>query len=121
MLSPATSAPNYLSNLYTTQNGAVTEIGIPPLRKVKEDKLRIIKVLGENDGEISSVKALIDAVEGLIDKSRGYMAQRAKIGYHLDGLESDRLIKMVRVGKEVKIRLTELGWAYYIISSSRNI
>lgn len=103
------------SMLYTTQNGTVTEISFPPLKKINDDKLRILKALQENNGEIMSVKALIDVVEGLIDESRGHMAQRAKMRYHLDGLESDGLIETFRVGKETKIVLTELGWAYSII------
>lgn len=93
----------------------VAEILIPPLKRVGEDKIVIIKTIDEEGGEVESINKLIELLEGKTEDQKTYMAQRARMSYHLKGLEEDGLVVMQREGKNVKIKLTELGKAYALM------
>ncbi len=110
------------SKLYmaVTSNGKiekVIDILIPPLKRISDDKLTIIKTIDEQGGEVESINKLIELLEGKTEDQKKYMAQRARMSYHLKGLEEDRLVEMKREGKNVRIRLTELGKAYALIAN----
>jgi DNA-binding transcriptional ArsR family regulator len=109
------------SKLYmaVTSNGkieSVIEVPIPPLKKISDDKLTIIKTLEEQGGEVESINKLIELLEGKTEDQKKYMAQRARMSYHLKGLEEDGLVEMRREGKNVRIKLTELGKAYALMA-----
>lgn len=93
----------------------VVEIPIPPLKRVGEDKIVIIKTISGEGGEVESINKLIELLEGKTEDQKMYMAQRARMSYHLKGLEEDGLVVMQREGKNVKIKLTELGKAYALM------
>jgi len=93
----------------------VVEILIPPLKRIGEDKIVIIKTIDEEGGEVESINKLIELLEGKTEDQKTYMAQRARMSYHLKGLEEDGLVVMQREGKNVKIKLTELGRAYALM------
>ena len=95
----------------------IEEIAIPPLKRISDDKILIIKTIQEQGGEVESINKLIELLEGKTDDQKRYMAQRARMSYHLKGLEEDGLVEMKREGKNVKIRLTELGQAFALMSS----
>ncbi len=95
----------------------VIDLKVPPIKSIGEDKVTLIKVLEENGGEVESINKLIELMEGKIDDQKRYMAQRARMSYHLKGLEEDGLIEMRREGKNVRIRLTSLGKAFVIMLS----
>lgn len=95
----------------------VIDLRVPPIKSIGEDKVTLIKVLEENGGEVESINKLIELMEGRIDDQKRYMAQRARMSYHLKGLEEDGLIEMRREGKNVRIRLTSLGKAFVIMLS----
>ncbi len=95
----------------------IEEIAIPPLKRISDDKMLIIKTIQEQGGEVESINKLIELLEGKTDDQKRYMAQRARMSYHLKGLEEDGLVEMKREGKNVKIRLTELGQAFALMSS----
>jgi len=110
------------SKLYmaVTSNGKiekVIDILIPPLKRISDDKLTIIKTIDEQGGEVESINKLIELLEGKTEDQKKYMAQRARMSYHLKGLEEDGLVEMKREGKNVRIRLTELGKAYALIAN----
>lgn len=94
----------------------IVEIPVPPLKKIGEDKLKILKAIYLNGKEVDSINSLIKLIEGKLEKQKAYMAQRAKMSYHLKGLEKDGLIEMRRDGKNVKIMLTPLGEAFCTIN-----
>ncbi len=94
----------------------IVEIPVPPLKKIGEDKLRILKAIYNNGKEVDSINSLIKIIEGKLEKQKAYMAQRAKMSYHLKGLEKDGLIETRRDGKNVKILLTPLGEAFCTIN-----
>lgn len=94
----------------------IVEIPIPPLKKISNDKVDIIKLIRDNGGEVESINKLIDLLEGRTGDQKKYMAQRARMSYHLKGLEEDGLIQMRREGKNVKIMLTDLGKAYALMA-----
>lgn len=99
-------------------NGDVKEVldlKVPPIKGIGEDKISLIKALEENGGEVESINRLIEIVEGKTEDQKKYMAQRARMSYHLKGLEEDGLIEMKREGKNVRIKLTPLGRAYATI------
>ncbi|ADB57099.1 HFX_2341 family transcriptional regulator domain-containing protein [Archaeoglobus profundus] len=101
-----------------TSNGKVEKVidlKVPPIKSLGEDKIALIKALEENGGEVESINRLIEIIEGKTDDQKKYMAQRARMSYHLKGLETDGLIEMKREGKNVRIRLTPLGKAYAIM------
>ncbi|RLI78991.1 hypothetical protein DRP05_05445 [Archaeoglobales archaeon] len=93
----------------------VTEILVPPLKRVGEDKIVIIRTIDDEGGEVESINKLIELLEGKTEDQKTYMAQRARMSYHLKGLEEDGLVVMQREGKNVKIKLTELGKAYALM------
>ncbi len=110
------------SKLYMaiTSNGKidkVIDILIPPLKKISDDKLTIIKTIDEQGGEVESINKLIELLEGKTEDQKKYMAQRARMSYHLKGLEDDGLVVMKREGKNVRIKLTELGKAYALMAN----
>jgi DNA-binding transcriptional ArsR family regulator len=94
----------------------VVEIPIPSLKKISDDRLVIVKTIEEQGGEVESINKLIELLEGKTEDQKRYMAQRARMSYHLKGLEEDGLVEMRREGKNVKIRLTELGKAYALVA-----
>ncbi len=93
----------------------IVELLIPPLKKIGEDKVTIIKIISEEGGEVESINKLIELLEGKTKDQKEYMAQRARMSYHLKGLEEDGLVVMQREGKNVKIKVTELGKAYALM------
>ncbi len=95
----------------------VEEILVPPLKRISDDKMLIIRTIQEQGGEVESINKLIELLEGKTDDQKKYMAQRARMSYHLKGLEEDGLVEMKREGKNVKIRLTELGQAFALMTS----
>jgi translation elongation factor EF-1beta len=92
------------------------EILIPKLKKISKEKLSVLVRLEQEGGEIDSVAKLIDVLEGISGSEKEYLAQRAKIGYRLRELEELKLVKTQRAGKNLKIRLTELGRAYAVLA-----
>ncbi len=95
----------------------IVEIAIPPLKRISDDKILIIKTIQEQGGEVESINKLIELLEGKTEDQKRYMAQRARMSYHLKGLEEDGLVEMKREGKNVKIRLTELGQAFALMAA----
>lgn len=95
----------------------VIDVLVPPLKKISDDKLTIIKTIDEQGGEVESINKLIELLEGKTEDQKKYMAQRARMSYHLKGLEEDGLVEMKREGKNVRIRLTELGKAYALMAN----
>lgn len=109
------------SKLYiaVTSNGkieSVIDVKIPPVKRISDDKLTIIKTIDEQGGEVESINKLIELLEGKTEDQKKYMAQRARMSYHLKGLEEDGLVEMRREGKNVRIKLTELGKAYALMA-----
>jgi DNA-binding transcriptional ArsR family regulator len=104
-----------------TSNGKVervVDLLIPPVKSIGEDKMIIIKTIDENGGEVESINKLIELIEGKTEDQKKYMAQRARMSYHLKGLEDDGLVEMQREGKNVRIKLTPLGRAYALMEIS---
>ncbi len=94
----------------------IVEIQAPPLKRIGQDKIKILKAIYNNGKVVDSINSLIKIVEGKLEKAKAYMAQRAKMSYHLKGLENDGLIEMKREGKNVRIYLTSLGEAFCAIN-----
>ncbi len=100
------------SKVYMKLGTEVTEIQTPPMKKVNEDKLEILRALDKEGGSVDSINKLIELVEGKLEEQKRYMAQRARMSYHLNGLEEDGLVVTERRGKNLRIYLTELGKAF---------
>lgn len=90
-------------------------IQTPPAKNYNQDRIRILKVLSEEGGVVESINRLIELLEGKTEDQKKYMAQRAKITYHLNELAEDNLVTTQRKGKNLKVMLTELGKAYVIM------
>lgn len=100
------------SKVYMKADGGVVEVATPPMKKVNEDKLEILRALEKEGGGVDSINRLIELVEGKLEEQKRYMAQRARMSYHLNGLEEDGLVVTERRGKNLTIHLTELGKAF---------
>ncbi len=98
--------------IYIKKGDSVVEIPTPPIKKVNEDKLEILRALEREGGSVDSINKLIELVEGKLEEQKKYMAQRARMSYHLNGLEEDGLVVTERKGKNLSIYLTELGKAF---------
>lgn len=90
----------------------IEEIPRLPLKTINKDKMELIKIIKENGGTVESIDKIIDLFEGKVADNKRYMAQRARINYHLKSLEGDGFLKSQRTGKNVMVTLTELGEAY---------
>jgi len=104
------------SKFYISLNkGKLQEVPVPPLKKINDEKVSIIKAIDDEGGEVDSINRLIDILEGKVEDQKKYMAQRARMSYHLNGLEEDGIVITKREGKNVRIILTELGKAYVVM------
>jgi DNA-binding transcriptional ArsR family regulator len=100
------------SKIYMKLADGAREIQTPPIKKVNDDKLEILRALDGEGGKVDSINRLIELVEGKLEEQKKYMAQRARMSYHLNGLEEDGLVVTERIGKNLRIYLTELGKAF---------
>lgn len=103
------------SRIYAISEDGVKFLQTPPLKKFNEDRIRILKVLVDEGGSVNSINRLIELVDGKIEEQKRYMAQRARISYHLNELEEDGLVITERKGKHLKIAVTDLGRAYVVM------
>lgn len=87
----------------------------PPVKTYNQERIKILKVLFDDGGVVDSINRLIELVEGKTEDQKKYMAQRAKITYHLNELAEDNLVVTQRKGKNLKVILTELGKAYVVM------
>lgn len=97
---------------------AVEEIPRLPLKMINKDKMELIKTIKKNRSTVESIDKAIDLFEGKAADTKSYMAQRARMNYHLKCLEGDGFLKTQRTGKNVMVTLTELGEAYALIITS---
>ncbi|WP_202319962.1 HFX_2341 family transcriptional regulator domain-containing protein [Archaeoglobus neptunius] len=100
------------SDIYMKSGSEITRIETPPIKQINEDKLEILRALDKEGGSVDSINRLIELVEGKLEEQKRYMAQRARMSYHLNGLEEDGLVVTERKGKNLSIYLTELGKAF---------
>ncbi|MDK2795852.1 MAG: hypothetical protein PWQ22_1161 [Archaeoglobaceae archaeon] len=103
------------SKLYLGSENGATFLQTPPLKKVNGDRIKILKVLVNEGGLVDSINRLIELVDGKIEEQKKYMAQRARMSYHLNELEEDGLVVTERKGKNLKISVTDLGKAYVVM------
>ena len=106
------SAQISASEIYMKSGSEIAKIDTPPIKQVNEDKLEILRALDKEGGSVDSINRLIELVEGKLEEQKKYMAQRARMSYHLNGLEEDGLVVTERKGKNLSIYLTELGKAF---------
>lgn len=103
------------SRLYIGSENGARFLQTPPLKKFNGDRIRILKVLVNEGGSVDSINRLIELVDGKIEEQKKYMAQRARMSYHLNELEEDGLVVTERKGKHLKIAVTDLGKAYVVM------
>ncbi|MDI9609708.1 MAG: DUF6293 family protein [Archaeoglobaceae archaeon] len=103
------------SKIYIGSENGARFLQTPPLKKFNGDRIKILKVLVEEGGSVDSINKLIELVDGKIEEQKKYMAQRARMSYHLNELEEDGLVITERKGKHLKIAVTDLGKAYVVM------
>ncbi|MCS7144108.1 MAG: winged helix-turn-helix domain-containing protein [Archaeoglobaceae archaeon] len=103
------------SKIYLGAENGAKFIQTPPLKKFNGDRIKILKVLLNEGGSVDSINKLIELVDGKIEEQKKYMAQRARMSYHLNELEDDGLVVTERKGKHLKIAITDLGKAYVVM------
>ncbi|MEM2727234.1 MAG: DUF6293 family protein [Archaeoglobaceae archaeon] len=101
--------------IYLVTESGVKFLKTPPLKKFNGDRIKILKVLVNEGGSVDSINRLIELVDGKIEEQKKYMAQRARMSYHLNELEEDGLVETERKGKHLKIAITDLGKAYVVM------
>ena len=95
----------------------IVDIPLPPLKPIGDDKIRILKTIHENGGEVESIDQLIELMCGTIDDEKIYLAWRAKLSYHLKSLEKLSLVKTFKNGRFLHVQLTPWGKAYLYLYS----
>ncbi|MCQ4153129.1 MAG: DUF6293 family protein [Archaeoglobi archaeon] len=103
------------SKIYLSSDNGAKFLRTPPLKKFNGDRIKILKVLVGEGGSVDSINRLIELVDGKIEEQKKYMAQRARMSYHLNELEADGLVVTERKGKHLKIAVTDLGKAYVVM------
>lgn len=103
------------SKIYLGSENGASFLQTPPLKKFNGDRIKILKVLVNEGGHVDSINRLIELVDGKIEEQKRYMAQRARMSYHLNELEEDGLVLTERKGKHLKIAVTDLGKAYVVM------
>jgi DNA-binding transcriptional ArsR family regulator len=103
------------SKIYLGSENGTRFLQTPPLKKFSGDRIKILKVLVNEGGYVDSINRLIELVDGKIEEQKRYMAQRARMSYHLNELEEDGLVLTERKGKHLKISVTDLGKAYVVM------
>lgn len=103
------------SKIYSAWENSTRFLQTPPLKKFNGDRIKILKVLESEGGSVDSINRLIELVDGKIEEQKKYMAQRARMSYHLNELEEDGLVTTERKGKHLKIAITDLGKAYVVM------
>jgi len=103
------------SKIYLSSENGASFLQTPPLKKFNGDRIKILKVLVNEGGYVDSINRLIELVDGKIEEQKRYMAQRARMSYHLNELEEDGLVLTERKGKHLKIAVTDLGKAYVVM------
>lgn len=101
--------------VYMMLDSKAVFIQSPPVKTYNQERIKILKALLEEGGTVESINRLIELVEGKTEDQKRYMAQRAKITYHLNELAEGNLVVTQREGKNLKVILTELGKAYVIM------
>ncbi|MEM0022243.1 MAG: DUF6293 family protein [Archaeoglobaceae archaeon] len=103
------------ARVYMMLDSKAEFVQTPPAKTYNQERIRILKILSEEGGVVESINRLIELLEGRTEDQKKYMAQRAKITYHLNELAEDNLVVTQRKGKNLKVMLTELGKAYVIM------
>ncbi|MHA1784922.1 MAG: HFX_2341 family transcriptional regulator domain-containing protein [Candidatus Helarchaeota archaeon] len=97
----------------------IFEIPFFPIKELSREKIRILNTIKENK--------MIDSIDQLITKlmpnlhEDSYNNARAKLSYHLKDLEDNGFLKKGRLGKKVRIKLTETGEIYLLGHEIRNL
>ena len=93
-------------------SGAKKVVDIPclPIKIMFEDKGKILSQIGE---EGKSMVELITSLNPNLEKDdKKYNSERSRISHHIRDLKEDNLVDSKKDGKEVKIKLTDLGKIY---------
>lgn len=90
------------------------EIPFAAIELPSEEEIRILAFIKKYEGRLDSVKTLVkryvaESEDKKIDDPDMLNKHRARLNYHLSNLENLMVIKRERVGKKVRIQLTELG------------
>jgi hypothetical protein len=90
------------------------EIPFAAIELPSEEEVRVLSFIKKYEDRLDSVKSFVKRyvaeVEGKkIDDLDLVNKHRARLNYHLTNLENLMVIKRERVGKKVRLRLTELG------------
>jgi len=106
------------SNVYMAISpNKIVDISLPLPKPIGDDKIRILKTIHENGGEVESIDQLIELMGGTIDDEKTYLAWRAKLSYHLKSLEKLSLVKTFKNGRFLHVQLTPWGKAYLYLYS----
>jgi hypothetical protein len=88
-------------------------INIPffPIKNVLKEQIEILRII-DNDN-FNSIEELILRIRPDLNKnSREYSNERARLSHHLRGLRQEKFIDYKKSGKNVKIRISEIGRIY---------
>lgn len=89
----------------------IVNLPLIPVNELSEGKQNILKVVGESE------KSLDEIVESLNPKlkvgSQEYMSEKSRISHHLKDLK-ENIIDTDKDGRNLKIKLTELGKLYLL-------
>ncbi|MCP1663186.1 MAG: transcriptional regulator [Methanocalculus sp. MSAO_Arc1] len=87
--------------------GDVIEIPILPVSYPRDEQREIITHIGEGVESLDSIIFMINP--GIRKESREFRSERSRLSHHLTKLEEAGFIRKEKHGRNISIRLTELG------------
>lgn len=88
----------------------VIDVPVMPLKQLSEGKRAILKLLKKAEYGIDQMIAKISPK--LKKNSQEYLSERSRLSHHLNDLKQEKLVETIKEGKNIKIRLTQLGKIY---------
>lgn len=90
------------------------EIPFATIELPSQEEIRILSFIKKYEGTLDSVKTLVERYVAEVEDERIEEPEllnkhRARLNYHLTNLENLMVIRRERVGKKVRLQLTELG------------
>ncbi len=96
----------------------IVEIPVLPVEFPGKEQLEIISAI---DGGVSSLDELVTRLNPDIEKgSKEFRSERSRLSHHLAKLEKAGFVRRRKVGRQVRIELTELGEAIVRASSAKS-
>jgi len=88
----------------------IVDVPLFPIKQIGTEKLKLLKALKEKSIGIDEIIEILKPKT--TKKTKNYLSERSRISHHIKDLKNQKLIETQKEGKNIKIRLTQLGTIY---------